>query len=145
MIPTTHADLKASEDYFGLNVRTNYDADGHCSSYGNDVAALVTNNQVNTVKNIYFIQLGLNLEGVTPVGCSIDHSSIDWSAYDLTGGFGSYAEKSYDANSYNGVNFYKADNITPLGVQSTCGDPTTYVASTSTNPNGYNNSYSFLV
>ena len=60
----------------------------------------------------------------------------------MTGGFGTYAEMSYDANSYNGINFFKADNITPLGLHSTCG--TTYVASESTNINGYNVSYSFL-
>ena len=99
---------------------------------------------VNVEKNIYFIQFGINPKGRTPVGCAIDHSSIDWTAYDLTGGFGTYAEKSYDARSYNGINYYKADNITPLGLQSTCGTPTTYVASQSANDNGYNNSFSFL-
>ena len=99
----------------------------------------MTNELINTDKNIYFVQFGINQDGRTPVGCSIDHSSIDWSAYDLTGGFGSYAEKSVDANSYNGVNFYKADNSTPLGLHSTCG--ANYVASLSTNSNGYLNSY----
>ena len=39
----------------------------------------------------------------------------------MTGGFGSYAEISYDEISIHGINFYKADNVTPLGLQSTCG------------------------
>ena len=98
---------------------------------------------VNADKNVYFIQFGMNQHGRATVGCAIDHSSIDWFAYDLTGGFGTYAEKSYDANSFNGINFFKADNSTPLGLQSTCG--TTYVASKSTNPYGITNSFSFVV
>ena len=128
----------------GTDFRFNVNGyNGLCTSDSEGVAAAVTSQQVDADKNIYFIQLGINPHNRTPVGCAIDHSSIDWTAYDLTGGFGTYAEISYDANSFNGINYFKtADNSTPLGPQNTCG--TAYVASQSTNPGGYNNSFSFL-
>ena len=39
---------------------------------------------------------------------------------DLSGGLGTQVTVFYDEGSFYGVNFYKADNITPLGVHNTC-------------------------
>ena len=81
----------------------------------------MTSELVNADKNIYFVQLGINQRGLPPLGCAIDHDVIDWDAYDLTGGFGEgHITLSYDDNSYFGVNFFKADNSTPLGLHDTC-------------------------
>ena len=52
--------------------------------------------------------------------CAIDHSSINWDEVDVTGGFGSSVKLSYDNGGFYGVNFFKADNSTPLGLQNTC-------------------------
>ena len=81
-----------------------------CDSEISDLIQSVTSDQVDADRNIYFVQYGYNPNNLEPVNCAIDHDSIDWSAYDLTGGFGTYAEISYDENSFHGINFYKADN-----------------------------------
>ena len=82
----------------------------------------MTSELVDQERNIYFIQYGVNPTSLTPAadGCSIDHSSIDWSTVDVTGGFGTDVEISYDSYSFHGVKFYKNDNSTPLGVDNTC-------------------------
>ena len=91
------------------------------SEYANFVAAMKSE-LVNAEKNIYFLQIGINPLDLAPAAgsCAIDHSTIDWSTIDLTGGFGSYAELSYDDDGYYGINFYKADNSTPLGLFDSC-------------------------
>ena len=82
----------------------------------------MTSELVDKERNIYFIQYGMNPNSLAPAAdfCSIDHSSIDWSSIDVTGSLGTYVEISYDINSFHGVNFYKDDNSTPLGVHNTC-------------------------
>ena len=90
----------------------------------------MTSELVNKERNIYFIQYGINPNGLTPSAgnCSIDHSSIDWSSIDVTGGFGTHAEISYDKDSFHGVRFYKADNSTPFGLYNTCYAESSYTA-----------------
>ena len=77
---------------------------------------------INSERNIYFFQIGINPHNFNPApgNCKIDHAGIDWNTVDLTGGFGTYAEISYHEKGFQGVNFYKADNITPLGLHDTC-------------------------
>ena len=96
-----------------------------CESDSIGLGPSVTSELVNAGKNIYFVQIGINPNGLTPVGCAIDHSSIDWDTLDLTGGFGDDLGISYNADSFFGVNFYKADNETPLGLHETCSNTST--------------------
>ena len=80
---------------------------------------------VDEDKNIWFVLFGANPLALVPAGCAIDHTSIDWDTYDLTGGFGDSTTISYNADSFFGVNFFKADNVTPLGVHDTCPNTST--------------------
>ena len=88
---------------------------------------------VHAGKNIYFVQYGINQNNLTPAtgGCAIDHESIDWDDYDLTGGIGVVVGLVYNDDSFFGVNFFKADNTTPLGLHNTC--PSSYSVGDSIN------------
>ena len=93
------------------------DAQAECST----VIDALQSPLVNPERNIYFLQMGLNPTGVTPPAgnCNIDHSNIDWSKIDVTGGFGSQVMIEYDDDGFYGVSFFQADGFTLLGFE-TC-------------------------
>ena len=88
-----------------------------------DFEAALKSDLVNPERNIYFVQFGSNPHNLSPGpdDCAIDHSGIDWGgSVDVYGGFGTKVELDYDDDSFFGVNFFKSDNVTPLGLQNTC-------------------------
>ena len=88
-----------------------------------DFEAALKSDLVNPERNIYFVQFGSNPHNLSPGpgDCAIDHSGIDWGgSVDVYGGFGIKVELDYDDDSFFGVNFFKADNVTPLGLQNSC-------------------------